>query len=92
MLSVSCHPDGTAFATGSSDSKVKLWDLTTRTCAQTVADHTDQVRVDVDGCACERACVYVARVREGVGVGRMGMGAWRWGKPWADWAVIHAGL
>ena len=34
VLSVSAHPRGTAFATGSSDSKVKLWDLQTRTCAQ----------------------------------------------------------
>ena len=44
VLSVACHPDGTAFATGSSDSKVKLWDLQTRACVQTIADHTDQVR------------------------------------------------
>jgi WD40 repeat protein len=34
VLSVSAHPGGHAFATGSSDSKVKLWDLQTRTCAQ----------------------------------------------------------
>lgn len=43
VLSVSCHPDGGAFASGSSDSKVKLWDLGTRTCSQTVAEHSDQV-------------------------------------------------
>lgn len=43
VLSVSCHPSGTAIATGSSDSRVKLWDLRARTCAQTVADHSDQV-------------------------------------------------
>ena len=43
MLSVAMHPNGTAFATGSSDSKVKLWDLQTRTCSQTIAYHADQV-------------------------------------------------
>lgn len=43
MLSVACHPSGDSFATGSSDAKVKLWDLQTRTCAQTLSDHTDQV-------------------------------------------------
>lgn len=43
MLSVDCHPSGTVFATGSSDAKVKLWDLQTRTCSQTVTDHSDQV-------------------------------------------------
>ena len=43
MLSVACHPSGSSFATGSSDAKVKLWDLQTRTCAQTLSDHTDQV-------------------------------------------------
>jgi len=44
VLSVACHPDGSAFATGSSDARVKLWDLQTRTCAQTVTEHTDQAR------------------------------------------------
>ncbi len=43
VLSVACHPGGSSFATGSSDAKVKLWDLQTRTCAQTLSDHTDQV-------------------------------------------------
>lgn len=43
VLSVACHSSGAAFASGSSDSKVKLWDLQTRTCAQTITDHTDQV-------------------------------------------------
>ena len=43
VLSVACHPNGNAFATGSSDAKVKLWDLQTRTCAQTLTEHSDQV-------------------------------------------------
>jgi hypothetical protein len=51
VLSVSCHPDGGAFASGSSDSKVKLWDLSTRTCSQTVAEHSDQVGRGGD-CVC----------------------------------------
>lgn len=37
------HPSGTAFATSSSDSRVKLWDLATRACVQTLGEHTDQV-------------------------------------------------
>ena len=45
MLSVACHPSGKVFATGSSDARVKLWDLQTRTCAQTVTEHSDQVIV-----------------------------------------------
>ena len=45
VLSVACHPSGSSFATGSSDAKVKLWDLQTRTCAQTLSDHTDQVPI-----------------------------------------------
>lgn len=43
VLSVAVHPDGSAAVTGSSDAKVRLWDLATRTLAQTLADHTDQV-------------------------------------------------
>ena len=43
MLSVAVHPDGGSFVTGSSDSKVRLFDLQSRTCAQTVAEHSDQV-------------------------------------------------
>lgn len=43
MLSVACHPQGASFATASSDARVRLWDLQTRTCVQTLSDHTDQV-------------------------------------------------
>lgn len=43
MLSVAAHPSGTAFASGGSDAKVKLWDLGARACVQTISDHTDQV-------------------------------------------------
>ncbi len=54
VLSVACHPSGSSFATGSSDAKVKLWDLQTRTCAQTLSDHTDQVLVQssLPSCTC----------------------------------------
>ena len=55
MLSVACHPDGSAFATGSSDAKVKLWDLQTRTCAQTLTEHTDQVPARPCLCPSSRA-------------------------------------
>ena len=43
VLSVSCHPSGNAFATGSSDAKVKLWNLSTRSLEQTANEHSDQV-------------------------------------------------
>jgi WD repeat-containing protein 61 len=43
VLDVSVHPNGSLFATGSSDARVKLWDLATRTCTQTLTQHTDQV-------------------------------------------------
>lgn len=43
MLCVAVHPSGNAFVTGSSDSKVRLFDLQSRTCAQIVAEHNDQV-------------------------------------------------
>eukprot|EP00198_Chlamydomonas_reinhardtii_P010161 XP_001699498.1 predicted protein [Chlamydomonas reinhardtii] len=44
VLSVAAHPGGAAFASGGSDARVKVWDMATRTCTQTMAaDHTDQV-------------------------------------------------
>ena len=43
MLSVACSPDGQALVTGSSDRKVKLWEVGTRSCVQSLAEHTDQV-------------------------------------------------
>ena len=43
MLSVAVHPGGAAFATSSSDARVRLWDLQTRACVQTLGEHTDQV-------------------------------------------------
>jgi WD40 repeat protein len=43
VLSVAVHPSGSAFVTGSSDSKVRLFDLQQRQCTQTVAEHSDQV-------------------------------------------------
>jgi WD repeat-containing protein 61 len=43
VLDVSVHPSGSLFATGSSDARVKLWDMATRTCTQTLTQHTDQV-------------------------------------------------
>lgn len=55
VLSVACHPDGSTFATGSSDAKVKLWDLQTRTCAQTITEHTDQVPTRPCLCPSSRA-------------------------------------
>ena len=42
VLSVDFHPTGNSFATGSSDSKVKLWDFHARSCVQTLSDHSDQ--------------------------------------------------
>eukprot|EP00244_Chara_vulgaris_P002905 TRINITY_DN15161_c0_g3_i1.p1 TRINITY_DN15161_c0_g3~~TRINITY_DN15161_c0_g3_i1.p1 ORF type:complete len:167 (+),score=21.47 TRINITY_DN15161_c0_g3_i1:62-502(+) len=42
-LSVAISPDGKAAASGSSDRGVRLWDLGTRSCAQVLNDHQDQV-------------------------------------------------
>lgn len=60
VLSVACHPDGSTFATGSSDAKVKLWDLQTRTCAQTITEHTDQV--PTRPCLCQGSRAFPLRV------------------------------
>jgi len=43
VLDIAVHPTGAAAVTGSSDSRVKLWDLHTRACVQTLTDHSDQV-------------------------------------------------
>ncbi len=43
MLSVAVHPDGSGFATGSSDGRVKVWDLATRSVGQSLSEHSDQV-------------------------------------------------
>ena len=56
MLSVACHPDGDAFATASSDSKVMLWDLRSQACAQTLSEHTDQARWSCHACLAELCC------------------------------------
>lgn len=59
VLSVAVHPGGNAFVTGSSDSKVRLFDLQSRTCAQNVAEHSDQVRCcgpSAGGCCAGLPC------------------------------------
>lgn len=43
VLGVAAHPDGSHFASSSSDNTVKLWDIPQRTCIVTTKDHTDQV-------------------------------------------------
>jgi WD repeat-containing protein 61 len=43
VLSVSAHADGAHFATGSSDGRVKLWDIPQRACLMTSCEHRDQV-------------------------------------------------
>lgn len=43
VLSVAAHPGGMHFATGSSDGRVKLWDLSQRACIMTSTEHKDQV-------------------------------------------------
>ena len=52
VLSVTAHPNGTAFASGGSDSKVKLWDLGARACVQTSTDHNNQVILFSVQCMC----------------------------------------
>ena len=40
---VSFSPDGTKVASGSSDKTVKLWDVTSGECLQTLEGHSDRV-------------------------------------------------
>jgi WD repeat-containing protein 61 len=44
VLSVAATPDGSSFASGGADGAVKVWDVATRACTQTLAsEHTDLV-------------------------------------------------
>ena len=43
MNSVSFSPDGTKVASGSGDKTVKLWDVTSGECLQTLEGHSDDV-------------------------------------------------
>ena len=43
MTSVSFSPDGTKVASGSRDKTVKLWDVTSGECLQTLEGHSDDV-------------------------------------------------
>ena len=59
VRSVSFSPDGTKVASGSNDKTVKLWDVTSGECLQTLEGHSDY---------CEQ-CVVFSRWDEGcVGV------------------------
>ena len=44
MNSVSFSPDGTKVASGSDDKTVKLWDVTSGECLQTLEGHSDYVK------------------------------------------------
>ena len=43
MYSVSFSPDGTKVASGSEDNTVKLWDVTSGECLQTLEGHSNDV-------------------------------------------------
>ena len=43
MTSVSFSPDGTKVASGSQDNTVKLWDVTSGECLQTLEGHSSEL-------------------------------------------------
>jgi WD40 repeat protein len=43
VYSVSFSPDGTKLATGSSDEKIKLWNVETGACESTLSGHSDPI-------------------------------------------------
>ena len=75
VWSVSFSPDGTTVASGSYDETVKLWDVTTGECLQTLEGHSNAVRSVSFFSRWDEGCVGVFSEGKAVGCDEWGVSA-----------------